>query len=174
MLFTLSNTEVHFDIQPCINTEDLNIVKSLKYLGIWLDPSLSWSVHSKKAATKTRQAIGAFSRHCRNFVPKPIFHNVYKSVILPSFLYGLTVAYPITVNDRGRLERVHIYAAQIMSNNFEMPPEDLLSHVKLKSISKIIQERRLILLHNYHHGFRFLPEGLLVPQTDFVGRNTRR
>ena len=36
-----------------------------------------------------------------------------------------------------------------------------------------MQERRLILLHDYHNGVRFLPGGILNPQSDFIGRHTR-
>ena len=154
-------------------TKPLTVVSTLKYLGIWLDPKLSWSIHSHKAASKGRRAIGAFSRHCRNYVPTPVFCHLYKQVILPSLLYGLTIAYPINVNDCNRFERVQLYAARTASNCFDLPPEELMSQLKWKSISKIVQERRLILMHDYHHGVRYLPDGVLLPQNDFVGRNTR-
>ena len=90
-------------------------------------------------------------------------------------MYGLTVAFPINVNDCNRLERVHVYAGRIASNcfDFDLSPDDLLHKLHWKSITKIINERRLILLHNYHHEARFLPNGILIPQRDFVGRNTR-
>ena len=77
------------------------------------------------------------------------------------------------MNDCNRFERVHLYAARMASNNFNSSPEELLSQLKWKLISKIVQERRLILMHDYHHGARYLPEGILLPQNDFVGRNTR-
>ncbi len=173
MLFTLSNGNIDFEIPPSLQERPLNTVKSFKYLGVWLDRKLSWSLHSQKASTKSRQAIGSFSRQCRNFVPQPVFCHLYKQVILPSLLYGLTVAFPINVNDCNRIERAHIYAARIASNNFDLPPEELLLQLHWKPISRIINEKRLILLHKYYHGERFLPNGILIPQRDFVGRNTR-
>ena len=64
--------------------------KYVKYLGILLDGGLTWRYHIDYIAEKISKSIGIIAR-LRHFVPKETTLNIYRSLILPYTLYGVTL-----------------------------------------------------------------------------------
>ena len=49
---------VHLNLSCCINEYKLTRVKFVKYLGIWLDDNLNWSIHIENLIKKVRSLTG--------------------------------------------------------------------------------------------------------------------
>ncbi len=61
-----------------------------KYLGIWLDPHLSFKSHVTKTCAKVKSRTGLLWR-MRNVISQSLALDLYKSLIEPHFTYGDTI-----------------------------------------------------------------------------------
>ncbi len=153
---------IQLDSTPKINGIDIEKVASLKYLGVFLDPSLSFKQHVEKLAVKAKRATGALHRSLGKWSHKDIFKDVYTKKILPLFLYAIPVATPSTVYHSALLEKVNRFAGRLIENNYSITYQQLLQNLGWKSISRIMVERQLLLAWKYNRGQRFLPFGTLA------------
>ena len=73
-------------LQIYIKNDLLENVDCFKYLGIWLDPSLTWSANTDKLVSKVNKRVGLL-RRVRNVLPQRTLNLLYKSLIVPHFDY---------------------------------------------------------------------------------------
>ena len=57
----------------------------LKYFGIWLDRSLTWSADTDKLVSKVNKRVGLL-RWVRNVLPQRTFNLLYKSLMSPTLI----------------------------------------------------------------------------------------
>ena len=62
----------------------------IKYLSILIDSNLTWKYHISYITSKISKIIGVIAR-LRHFVPSSTLLTLYRSLISPYLLYGLTV-----------------------------------------------------------------------------------
>src|SRR4051794_17335573 len=108
MLSTTSNGQ--YDLE--IGEEKIEQVQQFRYLGIEMDPKLSYNNHTAKVSTKCRQAIGALCRTIRKWAPKAAFEKLYKITIEPILLYAIESWYPSQMVLQNTIERVKKFAAK--------------------------------------------------------------
>ena len=60
------------------------------FMGMWLDPILSFDVHVDKICAKVKTRTGILWR-MRNFISKSLASNLYSSLIHPHFIFGDTI-----------------------------------------------------------------------------------
>ena len=73
-----------------INKKPLTCDNSIKYLGIILDPLLSWKTHITELSKKMARSVGIFYK-LRYLVPQHISRTLYYALIYPFILYGVTI-----------------------------------------------------------------------------------
>ena len=61
----------------------------IKYLGILIDSNLTWKYHISYITSKISKTIGVIAR-LRHFVPTSTLLTLYRSLLSPYLLYGLT------------------------------------------------------------------------------------
>ena len=61
----------------------------VKYLGVLLDSTLSWKPHIDYISKKVSRIVGVLSR-LRHFIPKNTLIKMYKSLLQPLLLYGIS------------------------------------------------------------------------------------
>ena len=71
-------------LQVYIKNYLLENVDGFKYLGIWLDPSLTWSSNTDKLVSKVNKRVGLLRR---NVLPQRTLNLLYKSLIVPHLDY---------------------------------------------------------------------------------------
>ena len=64
----------------------LDQVNSFKYLGVYLDPTLSWKDHLTHVRNSVNRKIGLLYR-TRSFLKGDTLNTIYQSVVLPSLEY---------------------------------------------------------------------------------------
>ena len=64
--------------------------KSVKYLGLVLDETLSYNDHCLSVGKKIHSLLGCL-RNIRYLLPFNIRRKVYESLVLSHFLYGITI-----------------------------------------------------------------------------------
>ena len=67
-----------------IKGHKVNQVKSLKYLGLYIDAELKWDVHVNYLCEKVGRMI-SFLRRLRHFINRIYLKLIYRNVILPLF-----------------------------------------------------------------------------------------
>ncbi len=70
-----------------LNNESVEEVDHFKYLGLNLDRNLNFEYHANKVANKVKSCTSALWR-CRSFIPQPLAHTLYSSLIEPHFTYA--------------------------------------------------------------------------------------
>ena len=129
----LSRTQSKLNIS--IRGEHLDNVDQFKYLGIWLDPSLSWRFHIDKLVSKINQRIGLL-RRVRNILPKATLNLLFKSLILPHFDYCDVVWGNAGTGHLSRLDKLQNTAGKvILGLPLRFPTDVLLEMLDWKRLS---------------------------------------
>jgi hypothetical protein len=147
---------------PTFKLEDVELerVAVYRYLGVEFDERLTFATQSWKAATKTKQAIGALCRTLRKWAPDKVFRKAVVTIALPIFLYAIEVWMPPHVKHQVMLERVIKFAVRLLTNNFQKDISygSLLEAVGWKPLFRLVSERRLLLIRKYLGGERYILE----------------
>ncbi len=155
---------VQLGMEITIDNEPIERVPYLRYLGVLLDPALSFNRHLAGVSTKAKRAIGALNRSVRTWAGRDLFCKVYLSKILPLLTFASPVVCPTGITAIRQLERIHRFAGRLATNNFTVPYSALLSALNWKSWARICTERQLCTVYKWFMGTRHLPSYILVPR----------
>ena len=111
-----------------INNVLVNETNCTKYLGLFIDNTLSWDMQSDNSG---RHISGktAVLRRIRSFIKPSIMKLIYDRTIQPVIDYGCSVWYNAACKNLEKLQKVQNYAARIISGNFD--------YINVRSISLI-------------------------------------
>ena len=70
-----------------VSGQKINTTTSVKYLGVYLNDSLTWETHFKNLIPKLNRAIGLFSK-VRHYTPKFLLKTIYYSLFNSHLIYG--------------------------------------------------------------------------------------
>uniref|UniRef100_A0A914CP56 Uncharacterized protein n=1 Tax=Acrobeloides nanus TaxID=290746 RepID=A0A914CP56_9BILA len=94
------------DISVKIGGEVIEQIEQFQYLGVELDPKLSYKNHVARMTTKCKQAIGALCRAIRQWAPRSTFGKLYQVTIEPIMCYSIESWYPSQVVLQNSMEWV--------------------------------------------------------------------
>ncbi|MCP3661699.1 MAG: reverse transcriptase family protein [Gammaproteobacteria bacterium] len=154
-------TAPSLDVNLLINDVIVERVQVLRYLGVLLDPALSFQKHIDAISIKAKKAIGALNRTLRSWAGQTVFRKVYLAKILPILMFASPVACPTGISAMRSVERVHRFAARLAVNNFAVSYSALLSALEWKSWARTCTERQLLTVYKWVNGFRHLPNYVL-------------
>ena len=77
-------------LQLHINGDELALVQSSRYLGVYVDTSLNWKEHIKSVSEKVLRALGIL-RNAKSFLPLESLKTLYLGVVEPHFQYCCSV-----------------------------------------------------------------------------------
>ena len=103
--------QASLEVQP--GRISIEQVWSRKFLGVKLNHTLTWSDHVNRICTKASKGI--YLLHgIAWFLPKEALLCYYNAYIIPHFSYANVIWNTCTASESARLERLEIYAAQII------------------------------------------------------------
>ena len=70
-----------------VSGQKINTTTSVKYLGVYLNDSLTWETHFKNLIPKLNRAIGLLSK-VRHYTPKFLLKTIYYSLFNSHLIYG--------------------------------------------------------------------------------------
>ena len=73
-----------------IKGKNISIVPEFNFLGFLISEDLTWKKHHTKVATKVNKVNGVLTR-LRYCLPRHTLKNIYNSLVLPHFQYGITL-----------------------------------------------------------------------------------
>lgn len=141
-----------------LNGNNLEQVKSYKYLGLLLTADLSWSSHISSVCLKARKILGLLYRRFYGNVSQDALKQMYLSLVRPHLEYGSHVWNPHLEKDKKALESIQKFACRIVSAHWDESYGNLLELLNLH-----LQERRtharLGLLYRIRYKLSYFPEG---------------
>ena len=90
----------------CADGSELEFVSSYKYLGLWLDTSLSFTTHIKHLQSKVKARLSFLYRNKASFT-RAAKHTLVKMTILPIFDYGDTIYRSASHSTLRKLDSLH-------------------------------------------------------------------
>jgi hypothetical protein len=90
ILFRHKNKQINYDVRLKLNGNKLFFSPFVKYLGVLLDPHLSWKFHTSDLAAKLRRTNGAISK-LRHYVPRKTLISVYHALFLSHASYACQI-----------------------------------------------------------------------------------
>ena len=127
--------------------ESLELVNSIKYLGIHISHDLSWSDHVQHVSTKARKIIGLLYRKYYNFTSPATLLQLYKSLVRPHLEYASAIWSPYLQKDKILLEKVQKFALRMVTKHWDFNYDALLDVVSIDSLESRREEACLCLLY---------------------------
>ena len=127
-----------------INNVNIDFVHQYKYLGVILDPHLTFNKHLNNIIKITAHKINLLSK-VRQYLTESASLTIYKTMILPYFDYGdiLFINSPVKYLDK--LDRLQIRAVKLcLRPGWEIPENVLLTSAK---VAKLDNRRKAHLLN---------------------------
>ncbi|XP_050531542.1 uncharacterized protein LOC126900110 [Daktulosphaira vitifoliae] len=116
--FTRSKNPVIYNYS--IDDQDLNIVSSIKDLGIILSADLSFSEHISFIYGKAMRMLGFIRRQCYDFKNIDCLKTLYCTMVRPILEYGTIIWNSYQLNQINRLNNVQSYFLRYLSYKFLM------------------------------------------------------
>ena len=73
-----------------LNGHKIHESNKIKYLGILLDPKLSWNIHIAELCKKLSRGVGMLFK-IRNVCPEPVLKSLYYSLFNSHLSYGIAL-----------------------------------------------------------------------------------
>ena len=160
LLFKNPNKPVNYDLKIILDGTRLYPSKYVKYLGILIDPYLTWNYHIKSLAPKLARAAGMLAK-LRHYVPHESLRNIYFGIFASIMNYGAQIWGQYMNQHVLRVVKLQNKAIRIM--NFAQSQEPC---SKLYQKSQILKFQDSINVTNYLYVHNSLNKRLPVALTD--------
>jgi hypothetical protein len=140
----------------------LDIVESVKYLGITLSSNLRFSEHVNDISKGTRAALACLRRKLdRNTSPK-VLKPVYEACVRSKLDYGCCTWDPLLKKDIENLERVQLLALRLLKNNWQLDYQTELVNVGWKTLADRRKHLKLVQFYKFYNGFHDYKNNRLI------------
>jgi hypothetical protein len=140
----------------------LKETKCEKDLGVHVDPSLQFSQHCAKAASRANQLVGLIKRSfC--YLDKDMMTKLIKGLVRPVLEYGNAAWSPLFKKDANAIEKVQRRATRLVPALRELEYEDRLRAMKLPSLAYRRLRGDMIDCYKFTHGLYKVNPNILVP-----------
>ena len=122
----------------------------IKYLGLYVDSSLSWKDHIDYVCKKVKRSIGVLSK-LRQFVTTTVLKTLYYSLVYPFLIYGITVwgnTYQTTLNPLYILQKKVVRV--ITFENFDAPSSPKFKCLSILKLPDLVTLYVSIFMHKFH------------------------
>ena len=126
------------NLQVSINGTEVEVVRKIKLLGVFLDNSLDWKDQVQAVSLKVSRGLGIL-KHAKIFLPFSDLTSLYTSIVEPHFRYCCSVWGCAGTTEINRLQKLQNRAARIVTNSsFDTPSNQLIEKLGWKTINELI------------------------------------
>jgi len=142
--------------QVVIHNQNITQTQTYKYLGVYIDSSLTWKTHTEWVCTRLHQRL-YFLRRLRFYgVNKKIMMLFYKAVLESIVKYGVTVWFGnLSIQLKSKLAHLVLTALKIVGHEESLNLQQLFENSTLKQVQKIVEDQT----HFLHYHYELLPSG---------------
>ena len=142
----------------------LELVDSIKHLGLTISSDLTWSKHRLFPTFHLRHArclIGLLFRLFYTATPS-VTVTIYLTIVWPQIEYACEVWDPYLQKDCYMLEQVQKFACKVCLKRWTIPYHDMLSQLHIPSLKDRRKSMRFCTLYKIIHGFSDYPSPPLL------------
>ena len=153
IIFKQKNKKVN-EIEIKINNVTLEKVSSIKYLGLYLDEDLNWSIHIEHINNKIIPLIGALFR-CRQFLTKNAKYKIYNAYILSILRYLIPVWGTCGITNFNKVQVLQNRALKTLFQlNYRMHTDEVYQLLNLLPVSYILKIEQSKLIYKVIHNIQ--------------------
>ena len=131
-----------------IGKNQIERVKSTKYLGVYLNENLKWSDHVNQLCSKVNKSIRAL-KQARDYASLDILNIIYKSLIQPVFDYCDVVWDNLDKGLATKLQKLQNRAARIITfQNYDVRSAQLRKQLNWEDLATRRQRHLSLFMHN--------------------------
>ena len=147
IIFHKVRQKMNFKLKIKLNGHKLYPSDNIKYLGVYLDSTLSGEAHCKVLATKLRRANGLLSK-VRHYVPKKELKSLYHALFASHLTYGLQVWGQEKNLDM--ITKIQNRALRILNfRDFHADSSPLFRNENLLKLTDIVKIKNILFIHDY-------------------------
>lgn len=153
------------NLQYKIANHNVTTVSQQIDLGVTITDKLSWSAHVTKVVSKANQILYMIRKSFQDLSIQS-FLKIYNAYIRPHLEFAVIVWSPLLKQDINRLEGVQRRATKLPRGFRNLPYEERLHRLNLKSLEARRQRGDLITTYRILHGEFYCHEDLFEPNTE--------
>ena len=161
---------------PKLNTDQLQVIDTSRYLGLHCDKNLLWHDQVKETCKKVSSKLFIL-KNLKRVLSKEMLQKVYLSCIQPYTEYGCTVWGNCSSGLKNKIQRLQNRAARIILNNFDYENFngiDLVKSLNWLSFEERFKYLTCVLVYKAIHGLapNYLCDSIILDK-DITDRHTR-
>ena len=139
----------NFKFKIKINGHKITPTDHLKYLGIYLDSTLSGKYHCDILSNKLKRANGMLSK-VRHYVPKEELKSIYHAIFSSHMVYGCQIWGQGKGTHIEKIFKLHDRALRIINfEEFHADPNPLYTANKILKLPDLIRLHNCLFVHDY-------------------------
>ena len=139
------------DIKIKLNGKVLIHTGKIKYLGVYLDETLSGKQHCEELTKKLSRANGILSK-ARHYVPPEILRNIYFATFSSNLLYGSQIWGQTQKTLIDKIHKLQKKAVRIMTfSEFQEHSEPLFKQLEILKVQDAIFLQNCLFVYDFFH-----------------------
>ena len=144
------------DISIKLNKLKLVPVEFVKYLGMYIDKTLSWKIHVNTLSIKLARANGIISK-LRHFVTIDSCKSIYHAIFNSHVLYGALIWQFTSIENISKINILQKKCVRLMTfSDFRAPTNNLFYNLNILKLNEIFKSAMIKLIFQYYK--KDLPE----------------
>ena len=149
MLFRHPNKQVNYELKLKLNGKKLTFSKSIRYLGVYLDPHLNWSQHVDILAPKLNRSAGMLAK-IRHFVSPETLRCIYFAIFHSILTYACIVWGQTKNRHINRLIKIQNKALRIINfSKFDADTEPLFHSSQILKFTDHVNLQNFLFSHDF-------------------------
>ena len=140
-----------------LNGSKLEIVDSVKYLGITISSDLTWSKHINIIGSKARKLVGLLFRQFYRCADTDTICKLYIAIIRPHLEYASQVWDPYLQKDQQTLENIQKFACRVCLKRWDLSYPAMLRTLSIPTLAARRQQLKLCTFFRYVNQLSIAP-----------------
>ena len=159
MIFSTDNSKINTsDFKLLVNSIQLKLADSIKFLGVTLDSTLNWKLHIDEIYTKILRCTSLFYK-IRTKIPPKILKDIYFATIYPKINYGIELYANTYFTQLDKLITLNNKILRILQNKpFRSHRADLYAEYNSLPIDLLFKFNVSVLMHKCIYNKQTLPQ----------------
>ena len=152
VIFRPPQKKVNYNIKLKIDNKDIKEMKSIKYLGVYIDCHLKWKEHILEVSKKLARGIGILLK-LRHFVNLASLVQVYYSIIYSFLTYGIIVWGNTYSSNLQPLIILQKKAIRIITfSDFRAHTSPIFKQLSLLKLCDVVELQTALFMYQYNKG----------------------